>query len=52
MEAEKNSILDEFERIGFENKTAKDSQELIHLKKRYCTEKKCLNCAIGNEILK
>lgn len=49
---EKNSILDEFEAIGFENKSAKTSQELIHLKKRYCTEKKCLNCAIGNEILK
>ncbi|WP_313375175.1 DUF2851 family protein [Chishuiella sp.] len=49
---EKNSVLDEFEAIGFENKSAKNSQELIHLKKRYCTEKKCLNCAIGNEILK
>ncbi|WP_313383921.1 DUF2851 family protein [Chishuiella sp.] len=49
---EKNSILDEFEEIGFENKSAKSSQELIQLKKRYCTEKKCLNCAIGNQILK
>lgn len=52
MEAENNSILDEFERIGFENKTAKDSQQLIQLKKRYCSEKKCLNCAIGQQILR
>ena len=52
MEAENNSILDEFERIGFENKSAKDSQQLIQLKKRYCSEKKCLNCAIGQQILR
>ncbi len=50
--AERNSILDEFEQIGFKNKTAKDSQVLIHLKKRYCSEKKCLNCAIGHHILR
>ena len=49
---ENNSILDEFVRIGFENKSAKDSQILIHLKKRYCSEKKCLNCAIGHHILR
>ena len=52
MEAENNSILDEFEGIGFENKNAKDSQQLIQLKKRYCSEKKCLNCAIGQQILR
>ena len=50
--AEHNSILDEFERLGFVNKSAKDSQTLIHLKKRYCLEKKCLNCAIGHHILR
>lgn len=52
MDPENNSILNEFERIGFENKTAKDSQQLIQLKKRYCSEKKCLNCAIGQQILR
>ncbi len=52
IDAEKNTILDEFERIGFKNKTAKDSQQLIQLKKRYCSEKKCLNCAIGQQVLR
>ncbi|MEG0187726.1 MAG: DUF2851 family protein, partial [Algoriella sp.] len=52
IDPENNSILDEFVRIGFENKNAKDSQILIHLKKRYCSEKKCLNCAIGHHILR
>lgn len=52
IEPEHNSILDEFERLGFVNKSAKDSQTLIHLKKRYCLEKKCLNCAIGHHILR
>ena len=50
--AENNSVLDEYEQTGFRNKTAKDSQILIHLKKRYCSEKKCLNCAIGHHILR
>ncbi|MGV0830047.1 DUF2851 family protein [Empedobacter brevis] len=52
IDAEKNTILDDFERIGFKNKTAKDSQQLIQLKKRYCSEKKCLNCAIGQQVLR
>ena len=51
IKAETNSILTTFETLGFENKSAKDSQQLIHLKKRYCSEKKCLNCAIGHHIL-
>lgn len=49
---ENNSTLNEYERIGFKNKSAKDSQQLIQLKKRYCSEKKCLNCAIGHQILR
>lgn len=52
IDAEKNSILNEYEKIGFKNKSAKDSQQLIQLKKRYCSEKKCLNCAIGHQILR
>jgi hypothetical protein len=52
MKPEKNAVLDEYEEIGFVNKSSKDSQLLIHLKKRYCSEKKCLNCAIGHHILR
>ena len=50
--AEKNSITQTFESLGIENKTAHDSQALIQLKNEYCDHKHCLQCAIGNKILK
>jgi hypothetical protein len=50
--AEKNSITKGFEMLGMENKNAFDSQALIQLKKEYCDQKRCLQCAIGNKILK
>lgn len=49
---EKNSITKGFEALGFENKNAADSQAFLHLKKEYCDNKRCLECAIGNAILK
>lgn len=52
MKAEKNSVLLKMKDYGFENKDAYTSQVLLHLKKAYCDEKKCLNCAIGNQILR
>ena len=50
--AEKNGITKGFEMLGIENKNAFDSQSLIRLKNDYCNYKKCLQCAIGNNILK
>ncbi len=50
--AEKNSITKGFEMLGLVNKNAYDSQALIQLKKEYCDQKQCLQCAIGNKILK
>ncbi|MBK7504472.1 MAG: hypothetical protein IPI52_05120 [Bacteroidetes bacterium] len=35
-----------------ENKNAADSQSIIQLVENYCSKKKCLNCAIGNKILR
>lgn len=52
IKAEKNNISKGFEKIGLENKNAFDSQSLIELKNQYCDLKKCLNCAIGNALLK
>jgi hypothetical protein len=49
---EKNNITTGFEKLGIKNKSAYDSQALIQLKNKYCTEKRCLQCAIGNKILK
>ena len=50
--AEENVICNEFVNLGLINKSAYDSQALIHLKNRYCNNKKCLECAIGNAIFK
>lgn len=50
--AEKNVITKSFEVLGLSNKNAFDSQALIQLKNVYCNHKKCLDCAIGNALLK
>lgn len=52
IKTENNSITTLFKDANFLIQNAKDSQLLLHLKKYYCDEKKCLNCAIGNEVLK
>jgi hypothetical protein len=52
LQAEKNNITNGFEALGLANKSAYDSQAFIQLKNKYCNEKKCLECAIGNKILK
>lgn len=49
---EKNKITRGFVNIGFSNKNALDSQSLLQLKNAYCNEKRCLECSIGNAILK
>jgi Protein of unknown function (DUF2851) len=50
--AEKNSITKGFQLLGIENKSAFDSQALIQLKNEYCNYKLCLQCAVGNQVLK
>lgn len=50
--AENNSITRGFEKLEIENKNAWDSQALIQLKNEYCDNRRCLDCFIGNAILK
>lgn len=50
--AEKNSITKGFSLLGVENKSAFDSQALIQLKNCYCNYKLCLQCAVGNQVIK
>ena len=50
--SEKNLITKGFEQLNIENKNAWDSQALIELKNEYCNKKRCLECSIGNNILK
>ena len=50
--AEKNTITKGYLALGINVKTAFDSQALIQLKNMYCNQKRCLECAVGNQILK
>ena len=50
--AEKNSITKGFESLQVENKTAFDSQALIQLKNEYCNKKRCLDCSVGNKLIR
>ena len=52
LQPEKNSITGGWEKINIENKNAFDSQALIELKNSYCDKKRCLECAVGNAIMK
>lgn len=52
LKPEKNSIVSKWVELGIEPDSAYQTQALIQLKNVYCTEKKCLDCAIGNSILR
>lgn len=50
--AEKNTIVEKFERLGAEIKSAFDTQILLQQYKNYCVPKRCLDCAIGTFLLR
>ncbi|XHR97796.1 DUF2851 family protein [Mucilaginibacter sp. UC70_90] len=50
--AEKNNIIADFVNLGVKIETAFESQALLELKNNYCNYKKCLQCGVGNKILK
>jgi len=50
--AESNAVIDGWANLGMNTKNAYQSQSLLHLKTRYCDAQRCLECAIGNAILK
>ncbi len=49
---EKNSISNGFMALKIGNKTAFDSQALIQLKNEYCNKKRCLDCSVGNKLIR
>lgn len=50
--SEKNSIISNFSFLEISAKNAMESQALLELKNNYCTKKRCLQCAIGNSLLR
>ncbi|MFA6924449.1 MAG: DUF2851 family protein [Bacteroidales bacterium] len=52
IEGENNSVIAKWKELGIPVKTAYYTQALLELKKQYCNNKKCLECAVGVCILK
>ena len=50
--AEKNRIMDEWQRCGWQAINAAQSQSLIQLHNNYCAKKNCLNCAVGLSLIR
>ncbi|MBV9986747.1 MAG: DUF2851 family protein [Chitinophagaceae bacterium] len=49
---EHNQLTRGWQRAEVEHSSALDSQALIELTNHYCTNKRCLECAVGNRILR
>lgn len=49
--AEHNQYTDLYEDLGFEHRTAADSQGLLALHRHYCEPRRCLHCAIGAKLV-
>ena len=50
--AEENSIIRIWKGLGLRVENAHQTQALIHLKRHYCEPKNCLECAVGNQIMR
>ncbi|GAB4507102.1 MAG: DUF2851 family protein [Allomuricauda sp.] len=51
LDAEDNSIIRNFGRIGAKTQNALESQAKLQLYSNYCTKNKCMQCAIGTQLL-
>ena len=49
---EANSMMDGWAELGMQARNAYQTQALIQLKTKYCDQRRCLECAMGNAILK
>ncbi len=52
LEAEKNTITKKWTTYQVQNNNALESQALLELKNNYCDLRRCLECSVGNAILK
>lgn len=49
---EENRIIDEWIEIGIKPESALFSQALIQLRNEYCRKRRCLECSIGNRLIR
>jgi len=52
LKPEKNSIIKLWMKSGVVVKSAYQSQSLLHLKSEYCSNYRCLECELGNRVLR
>lgn len=52
MDAEKNVLIQKFSSFGVKSVNAFETQSLLQLKNEYCNRGKCLQCAVGIQLLK
>lgn len=52
LKSEKNSVLEEWKTLGVKFENALKTQAFLYQYKTFCTQKKCLNCSIGFQLLK
>jgi hypothetical protein len=48
---EKNGIVTQWLKCGWKTEDAGQTQGLLHLKKNYCDQRRCMHCAIGLQVL-
>ena len=51
LKPEKNTIVNNFKKIGIPSKNALQSQSRIQLYQNYCSKKRCLQCDVGSRLL-
>ncbi len=51
IEAEQNSEIRNWQKVGLIPKNAFESQALLHLATNYCAKKRCVECGIGSRII-
>ena len=52
LKPEKNSLIKKFDELGVRSNSALSTQALIHLKNEYCNKQRCVQCGVGNKILR
>ncbi len=52
LKGENNSVIRKWADLGMDVSNAASTQALLELKSNYCDAKKCLNCRIGNTLLR
>ena len=48
---EKNNIIKKWESLGINAADAYETQALLQLRKEYCDQRRCVNCAIGHQLM-